>query len=82
MLKHEYLKNTRVVTKFGPVQLGPDGEFQGITKEQEKELAKSKDTKLVADITTTTTTSSTSTTKKEVKTRKPRVSRKATTKKE
>jgi len=80
MLKHEYLKDTRVATKYGSIELGHDGEFKGITKEQEAELAKSGNVISIPDpvVPKEEAPKATSTVKT---TRKPRAPRK-TTKKE
>ena len=85
MLKHEYLKDTRVATKYGSIELGHDGEFKGLTKEQELELSKTRDVVLIEDKVApkvevkAETSKETSTVKT---TRKPRAPRKTTTKKE
>ena len=83
MLKHDYLKDTRVTTKYGTVEIGSDGEFLGLTESQEIELSKSRDTKLIKERkkpapATDGGKEETSTVKT---TRKPRA-RKTTTKKE
>lgn len=71
MLKHEYLKNTSVATKFGSIKVDGEGAFKGLTEAQEIELSKSADTKLIKVRTTTTTTTK--------KPRKPRTTSKSTT---
>jgi len=86
MLKHEYLRNTTVTTKFGTVKIDNNGVFLGLNEGQEKELSQSRDTKFVVkekkevNVETTTTTSTTSTTSTTKKPRKPRTPRKTTTK--
>lgn len=84
MLSHEYLRNTTIATKYGRVTINKMGNAEGLTEEQEQDLASNKNMHYMpsqqvkeayAEATkeepvATATTATSTTTKKVVKRRK------------
>ena len=80
MLKHEYLHDTKVVTKFGKFTIDPDGKFVDFPKNHEAEMAKANNVKLIVEAPKAPAKEAEAKTEPAKRTRKPRAPRKTVAK--